>query len=171
MPQLNPPANPLALPLPSMSTALAPGGGTDKETHGDLPLPSSPLPFPPPYPPPFALPFSISYYSYESILTTAESIHARLAQNLPRGGGSPGSGTSSSYGAPPRVGLYAAPGPEYLAATWAVWQAGGIVVPLATSHPPPELSYVCQDAGVSVVRRHVAYGTRHVSAWRAPTAQ
>ncbi|GIL75510.1 hypothetical protein Vretifemale_5226 [Volvox reticuliferus] len=90
-------------------------------------------------------------YSYENLLTAAEVISAELGKKLrnsavrakPNGTGVPDR--------PPRVGLYAAPGPEYLAATWAVWQAGGIVVPLATSHPPPELSYVCQDAGVSAV--------------------
>jgi non-ribosomal peptide synthetase component F len=57
---------------------------------------------------------------------------------------------------PPRVGLYAAPGAEYLAGTLAIWQAGGIVVPLATSHPQRELEYVLQDAGISAVGAHAA---------------
>ncbi len=37
------------------------------------------------------------------------------------------------------------------AGTLGIWQAGGIAVPLATSHPPPELDYVLQDAGLSAV--------------------
>ncbi|KAL6755300.1 hypothetical protein V8C86DRAFT_2678839 [Haematococcus lacustris] len=51
----------------------------------------------------------------------------------------------------PRIGLHAAPGPEYAIATLAIWQCGGIAVPLATSHPASELSYVLQDAGVTMV--------------------
>ncbi|KAG2443494.1 hypothetical protein HXX76_001847 [Chlamydomonas incerta] len=84
-------------------------------------------------------------FSYDQLLHAAEAIRADLAKKLVTAK----SGAAPS--APPRVGLYAAPGPEYLAATWAVWQAGGIVVPLATSHPPPELSYVCGDAGVAAI--------------------
>ena len=38
-----------------------------------------------------------------------------------------------------------------MAGTWGTWLAGGVSVPLAVSHPPPELAYVIQDAGVSVV--------------------
>lgn len=47
--------------------------------------------------------------------------------------------------------LEQAPGAEYLAGTLAIWRAGGIVVPLATSHPPRELTYVLEDAGISAV--------------------
>ncbi len=57
---------------------------------------------------------------------------------------------------PPRIGLYAAPGAEYVAGTFAIWQAGGIVVPLATSHPKKELEYVIQDAGISAVSLSLA---------------
>ncbi|GFR49198.1 hypothetical protein Agub_g11223 [Astrephomene gubernaculifera] len=99
-------------------------------------------------------------FSYETVLSAADAIRSDLTRKLrnPASAPSPSTSPTASAGtrtaatAPPRVGLYAAPGPEYLAATWAVWQAGGIVVPLATSHPPSELSYVCQDAGVSAVR-------------------
>ncbi len=34
----------------------------------------------------------------------------------------------------------------YPAVQWAVWRAGGMGVPLATSHPPRELAYVLDDA-------------------------
>jgi len=52
----------------------------------------------------------------------------------------------------PRVGIYFKPGVEYVAATWATWMAGGIVVPLATSHTETELQHVIEDAGIRVVR-------------------
>jgi acyl-CoA synthetase (AMP-forming)/AMP-acid ligase II len=51
----------------------------------------------------------------------------------------------------PRVGIYAEPGMQYAAATWATWMAGGVAVPLAVSHPPHELDYVIRDAGISAV--------------------
>ncbi|KAG2497238.1 hypothetical protein HYH03_004826 [Edaphochlamys debaryana] len=97
-----------------------------------------------------AVVFNKQAFSYEQVLTAAETIRASLAKHLPGGSGAAGNGGGGPE-QPPRVGLFASPGPEYLAATWAVWQAGGIVVPLATSHPPPELDYVCRDAGVAAV--------------------
>jgi malonyl-CoA/methylmalonyl-CoA synthetase len=39
---------------------------------------------------------------------------------------------------------------SYPAVQWGVWRAGGIAVPLATSHPPPELEYVLRDAGAEL---------------------
>jgi len=35
---------------------------------------------------------------------------------------------------------------SYVAVQWGVWRAGGIAVPLATSHPPAEWEYVLRDA-------------------------
>ncbi|GLI61914.1 hypothetical protein VaNZ11_004438 [Volvox africanus] len=90
-------------------------------------------------------------YSYDILLTAADAITSELSKKLRNPASRAKVAITDGPERPPRVGLYAAPGPEYLAATWAVWQAGGIVVPLATSHPQPELSYVCQDAGVSAV--------------------
>jgi malonyl-CoA/methylmalonyl-CoA synthetase len=39
---------------------------------------------------------------------------------------------------------------SYAAVQWGVWRAGGIAVPLATSHPPPEWEYVLRDAGAEL---------------------
>ena len=36
----------------------------------------------------------------------------------------------------PRFAIMAAPGPQYVAATWASWLSGGIAVPLCLTHPP-----------------------------------
>jgi malonyl-CoA/methylmalonyl-CoA synthetase len=47
-----------------------------------------------------------------------------------------------------RIALIAPPGFEFLAALLGIWRAGGIAVPLAVSHPPPELEYVMRDADV-----------------------
>jgi malonyl-CoA/methylmalonyl-CoA synthetase len=39
---------------------------------------------------------------------------------------------------------------SYAAIQWGIWRAGGIAVPLATSHPPPEWEYVLRDAGAKL---------------------
>ena len=50
-----------------------------------------------------------------------------------------------------RVAFFVQPGFEYLAVQRGIWRAGGVAVPLAVSHPPPELEYVIRDAGAAVV--------------------
>src|SRR5262245_19954870 len=58
-----------------------------------------------------------------------------------------------------RVAFLVAPGRDYVVAQWGIFRAGGIAVPLCTSHPPPELEYVIGDAAVELVvadAEHVA---------------
>jgi malonyl-CoA/methylmalonyl-CoA synthetase len=50
-----------------------------------------------------------------------------------------------------RVAFLIPPGFEYAAVQRGIWRAGGIAVPLAVSHPPPELEYVVSDAGARFV--------------------
>jgi malonyl-CoA/methylmalonyl-CoA synthetase len=50
-----------------------------------------------------------------------------------------------------RVAFIVQPGFAYVAVQWGIWRAGGIAVPMAVSHPTPELEYVILDAGASVV--------------------
>jgi malonyl-CoA/methylmalonyl-CoA synthetase len=50
-----------------------------------------------------------------------------------------------------RVAFRVAPSFEYAAIQRGIWRAGGVAVPLATSHPPPELDYVIRDAAAAVV--------------------
>ncbi|NOT27049.1 MAG: AMP-binding protein [Acidobacteria bacterium] len=50
-----------------------------------------------------------------------------------------------------RVAFLVRPGFEYVAVQRGIWRAGGVAVPLAASHPPPELAYVVRDAGAAVV--------------------
>lgn len=45
-----------------------------------------------------------------------------------------------------RVAFLVSPGFRYAAMQWGIWRAGGIAVPMAVSHPPPELAYVLDDA-------------------------
>ncbi len=50
-----------------------------------------------------------------------------------------------------RVAFLVPPGFEYVAVQWGIWRAGGVAVPLAVSHPPPELERVIGDADPSSV--------------------
>jgi malonyl-CoA/methylmalonyl-CoA synthetase len=50
-----------------------------------------------------------------------------------------------------RVAFITPPDFSYAATQWGIWRAGGIAVPLATSHPPGEWEYALRDSGASVV--------------------
>ena len=50
-----------------------------------------------------------------------------------------------------RVAFLVPPGANWVAVALGVWRAGGIAVPLALSHPEPELEYVIRDAEAAVV--------------------
>jgi malonyl-CoA/methylmalonyl-CoA synthetase len=50
-----------------------------------------------------------------------------------------------------RVAFLVPPGFPYAAVQRGVWRAGGVAVPLATSHPPAELDYVIRDSAARIV--------------------
>lgn len=50
-----------------------------------------------------------------------------------------------------RIAFLVPPGFDYVAIQWGIWRAGGICVPLALSHPTPELEYVIGDAATSAI--------------------
>lgn len=52
------------------------------------------------------------------------------------------------------------PGWHYTAVQWSVWRAGGLGVPLATSHPTAELAYVLDDAEPEAVVAHPSFVDR-----------
>lgn len=53
-----------------------------------------------------------------------------------------------------RVCFLVPPGWDYVSTLWGIWRAGGIAVPMATSHPAAELGYVLDDAEPEVVVAH-----------------
>ena len=59
-----------------------------------------------------------------------------------------------------RVCYLVPPGCEHVAVQWGIWRAGGVAVPLATSHPPPELAQVLDDAEPEVVVAHPSLSSR-----------
>ena len=73
-----------------------------------------------------------------------------------------------------RVAFLAPADLSYVITQWAIWQAGGVAVPLCTLHPRPELEHVIADADAEIVVSHPDYeglvsplaaakGARHVS--------
>ncbi len=50
-----------------------------------------------------------------------------------------------------RVALLVTPGPDYVAAQWAIWRAGGSKVPICLSATEPEWEYALTDSGASAV--------------------
>jgi malonyl-CoA/methylmalonyl-CoA synthetase len=84
-------------------------------------------------------------YSYADLLQASESIAGQLLANQP-----------DLHEA--RVAFMVAPGFDYVKVQWAIWQAGGIAVPLSLSNPLPAQQYVMQDAGCSILIADKAFG-------------
>ncbi|HET9453494.1 MAG TPA: acyl-CoA synthetase [Gemmatimonadaceae bacterium] len=50
-----------------------------------------------------------------------------------------------------RVCFHVPPGFQHVAVQWGIWRAGGMAVPLALSHPVPELEYTVGDSDPAIV--------------------
>ncbi len=50
-----------------------------------------------------------------------------------------------------RVAYMVNPGFDYVKVLWAIWQAGGIALPLCLTHPLPSLEYVIDDTEASII--------------------
>ncbi len=50
-----------------------------------------------------------------------------------------------------RIAFLVEPGFDYVKVQWGIWQAGGIAVPLCTTHPLPSLQYVIEDTEASYI--------------------
>lgn len=84
-------------------------------------------------------------YSYAHLLQASESIAGQLMANEP-----------DLHEA--RVAFMVTPGFDYVKTQWAIWQAGGIAVPLSLSNPLPAQQYVMQDTGCSILIADKAFG-------------
>lgn len=56
-----------------------------------------------------------------------------------------------------RVAFMVNPGFDYVKVQWAIWQAGGVAVPLCLTHPLPSLQYVLEDTAASIIVLSSAY--------------
>ncbi|MCY3757398.1 MAG: acyl-CoA synthetase [Acidobacteria bacterium] len=86
-------------------------------------------------------------FSYRDLLRES----GRAAGRLLRGAGDLGE---------KRVAFLLPPGFSHVATQWGIWRAGGIAVPLCTSHPPPEWEYVIRDCGAHLVVVHKSLAER-----------
>jgi malonyl-CoA/methylmalonyl-CoA synthetase len=86
-------------------------------------------------------------FRYDQLLATSAAAATRLL-----------AGRDDLAGA--RVCYLVPPGWTYTTVQWAVWRAGGLGVPLATSHPEAELAYVLGDAEPEAVVAHPGLADR-----------
>src|SRR5687767_6274186 len=70
-----------------------------------------------------------------------------------------------------RVAFLVPPSFAYVAVQRGIWRAGGVAVPLAVSHPSPELEYVIGDSGASVVVADAAFASMLAPLARAARAR
>ena len=77
-------------------------------------------------------------FSYADLLDASASIAARLLD-----------GRSDLVQI--RVGLMAPAGFDYVAIQWAIWRAGGVVVPLSIHATAPELEHALGDSGAEII--------------------
>ncbi|MFM7241438.1 MAG: AMP-binding protein, partial [Opitutia bacterium] len=59
-----------------------------------------------------------------------------------------------------RVALLAPAGPDYVAAQWGLWRAGGVKVPICLTATEPEWEYALTDSGASAVLADAASARR-----------
>jgi malonyl-CoA/methylmalonyl-CoA synthetase len=86
-------------------------------------------------------------HSYAHLLEASESVARRLL------------GATDDLGEA-RVAFLVPPGFHYVSTQWGIWRAGGIAVPLAVSHPVPELEYTIADAEAAIVVAHPSLADR-----------
>ncbi len=92
-------------------------------------------------------------FSYADLLQAAEMVAQVLLQGLPDL-------------AEKRVAFMVPPGFDYVRVQWGIWMAGGVAVPLCTSHPLPALQYVIEDAEAEMVIIAPEYAAVLAPLWR-----
>ncbi len=85
--------------------------------------------------------------TYDQLDAASERVAGRLLD-----------GREDLWGA--RVAFLLPSGARWAAMQWGIWRAGGIAVPLATSHPAAELDYVIRDSGAEIVVAGGGYESR-----------
>ena len=83
-----------------------------------------------------------SAYSYADLLAGSEAIASYLAKHV---------GRAPGHLREARIAYLIEPGFDHVATQWGIWRAGGVAVPLAMSHPAPELKRVLEDSGAAAV--------------------
>lgn len=87
-----------------------------------------------------------SWYTYQQLLTTSESIALELLNGKPNLNEQ-------------RIAFLVPSGINYTAIQWGIWRAGGIAVPLCTKHPLSSIQYVLDDTRASVIISSTEFDT------------
>lgn len=77
-------------------------------------------------------------YSFKDLLTASQQFASVLLNNQ--------SDLNEA-----RVSFMVSPGFDYVKVQWAIWQAGGVAVPLCLTHPLPSLQYVIEDTESAII--------------------
>jgi malonyl-CoA/methylmalonyl-CoA synthetase len=77
-------------------------------------------------------------YSYDELRTEAQQFASILLEE-------------NTDLAEMRVAFMVTPGFDYVKTQWAIWQAGGVAVPLCTTHPLSSLQYVIEDTQSEII--------------------
>ncbi|KAL5359904.1 hypothetical protein BJX96DRAFT_184024 [Aspergillus floccosus] len=88
-------------------------------------------------------------FTYRQLLADAAALKQRLLQELQLPDGADLDER--------RIAFLTPNGYDYVVTQWAVWAAGGVCVPLCTSHPVKELLYTIGDSDPSLVILHPAF--------------
>ncbi len=59
-----------------------------------------------------------------------------------------------------RVAFLVGPSCAHVTAQWGIWRAGGVAVPLCTTHPAPELGYAIDDSDAAIIVADARYAAR-----------
>ncbi|KAG0167801.1 hypothetical protein DFQ28_009059 [Apophysomyces sp. BC1034] len=86
-------------------------------------------------------------YTYRDLVYSAANLRARLL------------GQKSDLGEE-RIAILSPSGFAYVVCLWAVWAAGGVAVPLCTTHPLPEQQYCVEDSQATLILGHRVFEER-----------
>ena len=85
-------------------------------------------------------------WSYGELLGEALAWRDALPASVTAPAGTDGTNAQTAFSPGDRVAYLIPPGRDHVAVQLGIWLAGGIAVPLAVSHPVPELEYILDDA-------------------------
>ncbi|KAJ5371466.1 Malonate--CoA ligase ACSF3 [Penicillium cataractarum] len=88
-------------------------------------------------------------FTFTQLLEDAAALRKHIIETL----GSTSSGDLNEQ----RVAYLCPAGYDYVVTSWAIWAAGGVCVPLCTSHPVKELLYTIGDSDPSLIIIHPAF--------------
>ena len=86
-------------------------------------------------------------FTYRDLLEASTRVARRLLAAVPGTRAADGTGIRPGAGdlGEARIAFLVPPGFHHVAVQWGIWRAGGVAVPLAVSHPLPELAHVLND--------------------------